>query len=89
MRRRASHCRLPILVVDRRSLAVMTLYRGGWWWLVMLDFRRCRCCRCCRYLCRFQGRVVAPKPALGSLRPDVGRHAGVAWRGGQLEWTME
>jgi hypothetical protein len=29
MRRRASRCRLPILVVDRRSLAVVALYGGG------------------------------------------------------------
>ena len=129
MHHRASRCRLPIFVVDRRSLAVVALYRGGWWRLVMLDFHRCRCCRCrCRchrrhrryrrrshpdfsssqtpplgWYCRcwspcswwysplldgvvsFQGRVVAPKPALGTLRPDVGRHAGVGWRGGQLD----
>ena len=81
MHRRASRCRLPILVVDRQSLVVVALYGGGWWRLVMLDFRRCRCCRRCRCRCHFQGHVVVPKPVLGSLRPDVGRHAGVGWRG--------
>jgi len=46
----------------------------SWWYSPLLDG-----------VVGFQGRVVAPKPALGSLRPDVGHHAGIGWRGGQLD----
>jgi hypothetical protein len=35
--------------------------------------------------CGFPCRIVVPKPALGSTRPEVVRYAGFGWRGGQLD----
>jgi len=37
----------------------------------------------------FPGRIVTPKPTLGSPRPNVVRYTGVGWRVGQLDGRKE